>query len=131
MTDTNSSALCVCWIIWVYHVVPINTQIVIVSRYTPVKISFWLGNYIKLLNCYIYFKEKCFGKIKRKYTIEMSVKEMVFGSDLISTLPHDKIRVDKNSNFKRMLKMMPKRSIPVLKFFEVLKLLCRLAGIFK
>ena len=47
---------------------------------------------------------------------------MVFGPGLISTLPHNIIRIDKDSNFR--IKRISKRSMPTLIFFEVLLLLC-------
>ena len=60
----------------------------------------------------------------RKYTIKIPVtnrKTLVFGPGLISTLPHNIIRIDKNGNFR--IKRILKRSIPTLIFFEVLLLL--------
>ena len=47
---------------------------------------------------------------------------MVFGPGLISTSPHNIIRINKNGNSR--IKRILKRSIPTLMFFEVLLLLC-------
>ena len=50
---------------------------------------------------------------------------MVFGPGLISTSPHNIIRIDSNGNFR--IKRILKRSIPTLVLFEVLLLLCSAA----